>query len=49
VMLHTRWSAEATRGDANRVIFTKVGNPNSFFVDFQCWPDTVDPRGKKDK
>jgi len=38
-----------TRGDANRVIFTKAGNPNSFFVDFQCWPDTVDPRGAKGK
>jgi hypothetical protein len=38
-----------TRGDANRVNFNKVGDPNSFFVDFQCWPDTVDPRGAKDK
>jgi len=36
-----------TRGDANRVHFTKVGDPDSFFVDFQCWPDTVDPRGQK--
>jgi hypothetical protein len=38
-----------TRGDANRVNFNKVGDPNSFFVDFQCWPDTVDPRGAKEK
>ena len=38
-----------TRGDANRVNFTKVGDPDSFFVDFQCWPDTVDPRGVKGK
>jgi len=36
-----------TRGDANRVNFTKVGDPDSFFVDFQCWPDSVDPRGAK--
>jgi len=36
-----------TRGDANRVSFTKVGDPDPFFVDFQCWPDTVDPRGPK--
>jgi len=39
----------ATRGDANRVSFTRVGAPDSFFVDFQCWPDTVDPRGAKEK
>jgi hypothetical protein len=38
-----------TRGDANRVNFTKVGDPGSFFVDFQCWPDTADPRGPKGK
>ena len=38
-----------TRGDANRVTFTKVGGADSFFVDFQCWPDTVDPRGAKEK
>jgi hypothetical protein len=35
-----------TREDANRVSFTKVGDP-SFFVDFHCWPDTVDPRGPR--
>jgi hypothetical protein len=38
-----------TRGDANRVSFAKVGDPDSFSVDFQCWPDTVDPRGPKEK
>ena len=38
-----------TRGGANRVNFIKVGDPDSFFVDFQCWPDTVDPRGVKGK
>jgi hypothetical protein len=38
-----------TRGEANRVSFTKVGDPDSFFVDFQCWPDTVDPRAPKEK
>ena len=38
-----------TRGDANRVTFTKAGDPDSFFADFQCWPDTVDPRGPKGK
>ncbi len=38
-----------TRGDANRVNFTKVGDPDSFFVDFQCWPDTVDPHAAKGK
>ena len=38
-----------TRGDANRVNFTKAGGADSFFVDFQCWPDTVDPRGPKGK
>jgi hypothetical protein len=38
-----------TRGDANRVNFTKVGDPDSFFVDFECWPGTVDPRGVKTK
>ena len=37
------------RGDANRVNFTKAGDRNSFFVDFQCWPDTADPRGPKGK
>jgi hypothetical protein len=37
------------RGDANRVNFAKVGDPESFFVDFQCWPDSVDPRGAKGK
>jgi len=38
-----------TRGDANRVSFTKVGDADSFFVDFQCWPDSVDPSGAKGK
>ena len=33
-----------TRGAANRVNFTKTGDPDSFHVDFECWPDTVDPR-----
>jgi hypothetical protein len=33
-----------TRGDANRVSFTKAGDPESFYVDFECWPDTTDPR-----
>jgi hypothetical protein len=36
-----------TRGDANRVSFTKVGDPDSFFVDFHCWPDNADPRGPR--
>jgi hypothetical protein len=34
---------------APRTFTTKVGDPDSFFVDFQCWPDTVDPRGAKGK
>ena len=38
-----------TRDDANRVNFTRVGDPDSFFVDFQCWPDSVDPRGSKER
>jgi hypothetical protein len=42
-----RYGWTVTRGDANRVNFTKVADPNSFFVDFQCWPDTVDPREPK--
>jgi hypothetical protein len=33
-----------TRGDATRVNFNKVGGPDSFHVDFECWPDTADPR-----
>lgn len=33
-----------TRGDANRVNFKKAGDPDSFHVDFECWPDNVDPR-----
>ena len=44
-----RYGWTATRSDANRVNFTKAGDPDSFFVDFQCWPDTVDPRGAKAK
>jgi hypothetical protein len=44
-----RYGWTVTRGDANRVNFAKVGDPDSFFVDFQCWPDTVDPRGVKGK
>ena len=44
-----RYGWTVTRGDANRVNFTKVGDPDPFFVDFQCWPDTVDPRGPKGK
>jgi hypothetical protein len=33
-----------TRGDANRVNFKRAGDPDSFHVDFECWPDNVDPR-----
>src|SRR5512138_2687009 len=43
--LQARRNGWTATGDANRVDFTKVGDPDPFFVDFQCWPDTVDPRG----
>ena len=36
-----------TRGEANRLEFTKPDASEHFFADFQCWPDTVDPRGAK--
>ena len=37
------------RGDANRLTYTKVDPPDQFFADFDCWPDTVDPRRPKGK
>ena len=36
-------------GGVNRVNFAKVGDQESFFVDFQCCPDSVDPSGAKGK
>jgi hypothetical protein len=43
-----RYGWTVTRGDANRVNFTKVGDSDPFFVDFQCWPDTVEPHRPKE-
>ena len=31
-----------SRSEANRLVFTKADAKDSFFTDFQCWPDTVD-------